>query len=453
MHLKKLLLALFLLFTSGPALAGQNEPVDKSFPQDKFVGAIKRGADAKELAEMLRHGADARKPDHKGLTPLMAAAFWSEPAAVRLLLESGADANARAPITVSVMTKPLAFSPANGDEVLLSGTTTDELHLHSWTPLMCAALAGKAPAARLLLEHGADVNAKGPDGETALMLAIGLKAPSIFASLLARERNGNAELPERGTASGDAAPAGAPEIITLLLDHGAEVNGKGPDGVTALMLAATFTESPARAQMLLDHGADVNAQDSEGVTALMIAIDRDAPETFKLLLGKADVNAQDAEGRTALMIAASHAKPEYVRLLLDKGADARAQTIQGTTALIYAASTGNAETVRLLLERKAAVNAKVYKGLTPLMAAASAGNAEVVRMLLEKGADVNMRGYGGYTALMIAAANGFPETTELLLKRGADRHSKLANGQTVLELARQAKQNSEAIVRLLESKT
>ena len=90
------------------------------------------------------------------------------------------------------------------------------------TALWHAAISWKpADIVRLLLEKGADVNAKDKYGETAL----------ISASL-----------------------CGFTGTVRLLLDKGADVNAKTNDGHTALMYASSNMHADV-VRLLKDHGA------------------------------------------------------------------------------------------------------------------------------------------------------------------------------------------------------
>jgi len=250
MKRNQFLLAVFLLFTSGIAFADQAA----------FVHAIMNGADEKQVARMLREGADANKEDHRGQTPLMAAVYWNKPEVVQLLLDKGADVNAKG--------------------------------MENVTPLITAVLTLEPETIKLLLDRGADVNAQFSSGLTALWLAI--------------------ELGRDDT-----------KTVRLLLDYGADANAHGRKGQTALMFWFGYGASPEKVQLLLDHGADVNARDAEGNTALMIAADRlNASEIIQLLLDHgAEVNAQNSLGRTALNYATEGGNHEAEAILLKHGAD------------------------------------------------------------------------------------------------------------------------------------
>jgi ankyrin repeat protein/rubrerythrin len=185
---------------------------------------------------------------------------------------------------------------------------------HRRTPLMLAAFGGHVDTVRLLLEKGADVNAK----EAVV-----------------------------GTALTDASNAGRLEVVRLLLEKGADVNAKNKDGGTALT-AASCTGHLEVVRLLLEKGADVNAKEEFVGTALMMGSFHGHLEVVRLLLEKgADVNAKNKDGGTALTDASSEGRLQVVRLLLKKGADVNARTIGGT-ALELASKKGHAQIVDLL---------------------------------------------------------------------------------------------------------
>ena len=90
--------------------------------------------------------------------------------------------------------------------------------------------------------------------------------------------------------------------------------------MTALM-AASAKSSPEVVTMIMDKGADVNAADTDGWTALMFAAKRGEQEVAMILLkAKADVNAKNQDGWTPLMLARNAEHPAMVELLKAHGA-------------------------------------------------------------------------------------------------------------------------------------
>jgi len=106
-----------------------------------------------------------------GFTPLGLAVFFGHPEAVKLLLDAGADVNL--PSRESMKVTPLASASAARQleiaRVLIEhGANVNARAANDFTPLHEAAASGKLDFAQLLLEHGADVNAKTMDGKTPL---------------------------------------------------------------------------------------------------------------------------------------------------------------------------------------------------------------------------------------------------------------------------------------------
>jgi hypothetical protein len=80
-----------------------------------------------------------------------------------------------------------------------------------------------------------------------------------------------------------AARAGHADILSLLLEHGADLDGKGINGQSPLHRASANGALKA-GQYLLDHGADINARNNDGRTSLYHARCYEQPEFARMLL-------------------------------------------------------------------------------------------------------------------------------------------------------------------------
>jgi ankyrin repeat protein len=136
-------------------------------------------ADAADTVRRLL--ADGHPPDdaeEDGITPVMWAARYGAINAMAVLLDAGADANAR--------------DKNNG-----------------WTPLLHAVHKQQPQAVRLLLERGADANTAGSGGVTPLLMAADDPDPSTVKALLEYGANPRAEAPGGATPLTRAVSGGA----------------------------------------------------------------------------------------------------------------------------------------------------------------------------------------------------------------------------------------------------
>jgi ankyrin repeat protein len=256
-----------------------------------------------------------------------------------------------------------------------------------------------------------------------------------------------------------------------LLDKGANIETRGRDRSTPLILAAEGADAPL-IKMLLEKGANTDAKDHGGVSAIMTAARRGNPEIVELLLLQPTL---DQKEKDRALFAAAGSEPavvqivdlpsgpdqphdpgptpkwespsvKTVRLLLEHGAYLEARDPDHGTPLLRAASLAQTDIVAFLLERGADINARDKYGNTPLIAAAcecalaTMNDAyDIVKMLLTRGANPNAHAQDGTTALMNAAGGfGGSAIVDLLLASGADPTARDKKGNTALAIARRA---------------
>jgi ankyrin repeat protein/mono/diheme cytochrome c family protein len=250
------------------------------------------------------------------------------------------------------------------------------------TALHHAAGYGPIGNLQLLIEKGADINAKNRRRSTPLHWAIHDQAK-----------------------------------VRLLLSKGADVNARQAQGRTPLYLAAMLGNGVPTMRLLLTSGADPNLVSANGQTPLMMAAQRGNVEGTQLLIEKgADVNSKDGAGETALMFASGSSNAGAVRLLIEKGADVKVRSKRNETALGFAATSGVQASVEMLVAKGAEVNVRNIRGYSPLMFAASsdAMPAGIIRLLLDKGADASFTGDYDEPASALAAKRGHTEAARLL---------------------------------------
>jgi ankyrin repeat protein len=131
--------------------------------------------------------------------------------------------------------------------------------------LLDASKNGDLEKAKRAIEKGADVNAD--NGQTPLCLASWKGHESIVSLLLEEGADVNAKSSYGWTPLLVACQNGHDSIVSLLLEKGADVNVKDEDGWTPLHEACQNGHE-AIVSLLLEKGADVNAKDNGGETPL-----------------------------------------------------------------------------------------------------------------------------------------------------------------------------------------
>jgi ankyrin repeat protein len=376
------------------------------------------------VKRLLAHGADpnVRVPTSSALDkdsyefPIHRAASWGPAEAVRLLIEHGAEVDARDSSGQSA----LHFACDGEIAALLVGNGADVnagSHRYEITPLHRAAYSGHKDVVVLLLDHGADVHAENTLwGGTALHLAIAEGHADVAALL--RERGGDIHQATKwgGTLLHAAAVGGHADLVRQLLADGLDINARDHSGTTPLHYAVG---SPSR-EAIYDDGR----RDDEAWRPMI--------ETARLLIESgADVRAADHHGMTPLHRTGDAG---IAKLLIERGAVIEASDIGRRTPLYEAARSGYYEVVETLLDHGAAIESADTVGETPLWKAAQKGHPEIVRLLLDRGANINAVAHEG-TPLKIAAFNNWIPVVELLLQRGADIHAKDKDGISVLDRA------------------
>ncbi|KAM5268269.1 protein TANC1 isoform 5-T9 [Hipposideros larvatus] len=240
---------------------------------------------------------------------------------------------------------------------------------------------------------------------------------------------------------------GHEEVVTLLLEFGACLDGISENGMTALCYAAAAGHMKLVC-LLIKKGARVDHLDKKGQCALVHSALRGHGDILRYLLSCEWLAGPPQPGalkksqalQQALTAAASMGHSSVVQCLLGlekeheidvNGTD----TLWGETALTAAAGRGKLEVCELLLECGAAVSRTNRRGVPPLFCAARQGHWQIVRLLLDRGCDVNLSDKQGRTPLMVAACEGHLSTVEFLLSKGATLSSLDKEGLSALSWA------------------
>jgi ankyrin repeat protein len=255
------------------------------------------------------------------------------------------------------------------------------------TPLMYAAGVGSIDTMKALLEAGADVNAAGSDGMTALMWATG--DLTKVRLLVERGANVNAIAQNGTTALVAAAQRGAADVVQYLLGHEADPMATGDEG--AALFQAAFASTNEQVRRVLD-AAGLKARHVGQVAPALARVDyvdRDLVERYLALGGDPNLAIPMVTVKMPLLgYAAMVTDPETVGILLARGADPNAASSRGATPLMMAAASDHPDpaTVRALIEHGAQVDARDDQERSALDWALLQGETDVAKLLRQAGA-------------------------------------------------------------------
>lgn len=221
-------------------------------------------------------------------TPLIQAIKYKQTDIINYLLENNADINLKEELT-------------------------------GFTPLMAS--FHDITITELLIEKGADIEARNVDGINALVYAVSLNDEEMVKFLLEKGADANTvcEIENEHiymppTPLMNAVYNGNTNIINMLLENGADINYT-TDEMTPLIYAA-YKGNTNIINTLLENGADINYTNYYGMTALMYAASYNQFEAVKILLeNNADTSITDEDGYTALDLAKSEDYKDIVELL------------------------------------------------------------------------------------------------------------------------------------------
>ena len=275
---------------------------------------------------------------------------------------------------------------------LANADATRALDESDATPLMYAALCGTPETIRLLVDHGARVNAANRFGATALMWAATSRTPNV----------------------------------KTLLALGADVNARTANGRTALLTATRYGNASA---MILLLAAGAERSDIETRRNLLTASLFSTNPAVRDVLRDAGIVPSSADDLTGPVLDWNRGDHRTLAGLLTLGVNPMEVTPLFTVRLpsfFMAARDGDVEAVRAFVGAGAEPSTRGMRGWTALMLAAAARrpNVAMLQYLLDRGADVNATDDAGRTALDWALTRGETDVSALLRKAGA--HTKAA---------------------------
>jgi ankyrin repeat protein len=363
--------------------------------------------------------------------------------------------------------------------LLTAGHGTKQFDADCRTPLDWAVIRCDLAMVRLLVSHGADVNAVDCNtywtplhwaAGTGMEFVTPQELSRVYSNIKNSQTNSiacwsdiaellldsGARLNSNGTYGGPlhiAVRVGNIGMVDLLLSRGADPNApSGVGGATPVFLASSAGDVDI-VKKLLARGADLRLKIASGDCPIHAAARTGSLEVVMELVSKGvNINEKGQLGATPLHWAAGNNRATVVSWLLENGADVDAFTDDGETPLYWAASRGgSAETARLILDKGARfgplADESRHRSRTPLHEAALRGDLELIKVLLARGADAGASDADGKTVFMEAVGSGNLDLVKLLIQKGVRINDSNKTGRTSLMAAVTA--NHKAIVEFL----
>lgn len=203
-------------------------------------------------------------------------------------------------------------------------------------------------------------------------------------------------------------------LVKYFMSKGAHLDTVSANGVKPIHVASMGC--PEVLSFLLQQGADPNSKAADGRSPALYAAKYGCTQALEIL-GKAgaDLDCEDAAGERPLWLAANNQDPAPARVILKHHPKVGFFGPGRVTALHVAAQRDNVVLIDALLDAGAEVNAMhIRDGFTPLDTAAKHGSLNALRELLKRGADPNMKTINDHTALDLSVRYSQREAFEIL---------------------------------------
>ncbi|KAI0147144.1 ankyrin repeat-containing domain protein [Xylariaceae sp. FL1272] len=366
----------------------RNPAAEDEFCQPGLLQIASGCSEVLMVRTLLDHGADPNACDLQFGYPLIAAVYHKKESMVRVLIDRGVDLCGGGPcgwpVELAAERKDIMT-----ERLLLDQYVRSDPKLANWA-LIQAAKRGYCEAVRVaMLRPDVDVNIRGPQRQTPLVLAAKFQHPEVMEELLR-----------------------APDVNPSAADRNHH---------TALYWATKWDLGEMVRKLLGQPDIHLNTPKRHGDSPLSLAVKNGNVGILQLLLAHDDIQLSYREpGRCPIEIAARMGRADILKLLLQRFrirlGDYCVLTEEKRSLLCHAVHLQNIDLVRLLLQRKD-INPNYSSADPPLHCAARTGNRSIMELLLKDARiDLNAIDSEGNTVLQIAVA----KSDHLLLGRLLD---------------------------------
>lgn len=250
------------------------------------------------------------------------------------------------------------------------------------------------------------------------------------------------------------------ELMTILIDNGADVNKTTPSFRTPLYMSLFYNIEPI-AQLLFKRGADINVKNKDDTSYLTDALYKDNMELAQKLMkygaelylpynvdalinailmndkkmidvileNGININSKYLNTLTPLLmgVAANNVTLDTIKYLINKGADINAIDREGSNVLLRTFNRNpenkdvNNEIIEYFLNLGINPNYQNKKGVIALMEAIARRDMNLIKLLMDHNADIYMTNKDNMNAIKYALSKGYVDIGKYILERHLKR--------------------------------
>ncbi|XP_071088856.1 uncharacterized protein [Haliotis cracherodii] len=363
----------------------------------------------KTIVEHVISPSNINTKGHDGITPVMTAAGKGQQTVFDLLVSKNAHLGLLDAYGNSLL--HLACAGANTAIVqhVLSPYNINTRGQDGQTPVMVAAGNGHQNVFDLLVSKKADLTLVDDQGNTAIVQHVVTpsninirgqygRTPVIVAACKGNRKVFDLLVSKKAD-------------LTLVDDHGntatiqhvlssSNINTRGQDGHTPVMVAACKGHQRVF-DLLVSKKADLTLLNDHGNSLLHLACDGGNTAIAQHVVSPSNINTREQDGHTPVMVAANKGYQCVFHLLVSKKADLTLRDDHGNSLLHHACTGGNTAIVQHVLT-PSNINTRGQYGRTPVMTAATRGHKRVFDLLVSKKADLTLLDDHGNSLLHLA---------------------------------------------------
>ncbi|XP_061180797.1 ankyrin-1-like [Saccostrea echinata] len=411
---------------------------------------------------LLQQGASVNFQNQDGISPLHEACQGRHCEVIKILLSNDANVNLKdidgeTPLSLACKHDFIEIV----DQLLCNGADINLQDSLGLTPIHKSISEGHIRTVQSLIERGCDINITSKRGDTPFTLACYFGDRAIVELFI--KKGINRQQLQDGMQK--ACVKGYKTIISILLQHGAEINSKNTQGLSALHISCAQNNSDL-VSYLFSKGALANIPSDDKQTPLHFAAKHLSVKCLSVLLeNKAEINAVDNKERTALHYSLTDSdvyfkkkvemKNEHERgrendILQDLIFDEEITATNLTTNSRYFPVNNESEKnphsdqevlkkvkkiTDILIENKIDLNIADIDGRSPIHTACSGNYPEIVKTLIHNKVNVNTFDKDNCNPLHTACEKCHFLSVQLLVKNGGNINATNSKGSSPLHLA------------------